>query len=196
MPDKSTDRAKEEQKRLGNVVAFFKNAETKYPELAQQLPALLSGILARNSFDPSALIKNESNINGGLAYLGSWLSQTGFEGFNVYDLSLYDIGIQTGAPLKVPLPSRNDFFAKSKVDPANHQQLQDAMVDLSRTIGLALEVGYKPKQVLGALFIQSTARVGDERAETSLPTREMLIKASGNKLSEVNQILNRWVQGK
>jgi hypothetical protein len=194
MPDHNLDRAKEAQLRFSRVAGFLKSAESKYPGLAQELPNMLSGLLGNTSFDPQLMVQNEGYIPGGFAFLGSWLKQNGFGGFEVNSLSLYDQGIKAGAPLKVQLPNRNEFFAKSAVAPENWTQLQNAMVDLSQTVGQALEIGYKPKQVVAALFIQSTAAVGDERPETSIPTREMLIKASGNKLSQVNQILNRWVK--
>lgn len=186
----------EAPRRFANVVGFLKNAETKYPDLAGQLPGLLSRMLGGQTFDPQLMVQNESFVAGGAAALGYWLSLKGFGGFEVKGLGLADIAVKTTAGVVLSQITRDQFFADSGVDRKHHQQLQDAMVDLSGTIGQALEVGYKPKQVVAALFIQSTAAVGDERSETSLPTRDMLIKASGGKLPQVNQILNRWVQGK
>ena len=127
--------------------------------------------------------------------MGNWLTKTGFGGFEVKGLGMTDVGIKTAIELSGKLPSRNLFFSQSGIQPNNWAQLQRAMEDLSRIVGGALEVGYAPKQILAALFIQSTAKPGDERPETSLSTRDMLIKASGNRLSELNQILNRWVRG-
>jgi len=142
------------------------------------------------------MTENEDFITGGLAAMGYWLKQGGFEGFEVKDLNLIDIGVKIGIGVSGKLPLRSEFFARSGVRREYQQQLQDAMVDLSRVVGQALEVGYKPKQVVAALFIQSTAPFGDERAETSLPTRDMLNRTSGNNLAGINQILNRWIRGK
>ena len=70
------------------------------------------------------------------------------------------------------------------------------MVDFSGRISEALEIGYTSRQVVAALFIESTVKPGEERTNTSVLTREMLNKASGGQLPKVNQILNSWVQGK
>jgi hypothetical protein len=187
--------ATETQRRFNHTLGFLKNVETKYPELSRHLPCLLSKLLGDKSFDPSEMIQNEGNINGGLAYLGSWLNQSGFGGFEVKDLSLTDMAVKAGASLKIRLPVRDEFFTQSGVHQNDWLELQGVMEDLSKTVGGMLEIGYQPKQVIAALFIQSTAAQGNERPETSLPTRDMLIKVSGNQLGQVNQILNRWMQG-
>jgi len=197
MPSKDIPR-EEQQRRFKKVVGFLKDAEAKYPEVAKKLPDLLGGALGGQSFDPKLMVENEGFVDGGFAALGHWLKNNGFQGFEVGNLGLADVAVKmtAGALLVNTLHARDQFFAESGFGKGQYQELQNAMVDLSKTVGEALEVNYRPKQVLAALFIQSTAAIGDERAETSLPTREMLIKASGNNLAGVNQVLNRWVQGK
>lgn len=186
----------EAQLRFKSVSGFLKNAEKKYPQLSQQLPTLLSSMLGDKSFDPNLMVNNEDKINGGFAALGEWLRDAGFIGFEVKNLGIFDIGIKTGAKALANFPPRDTFFKKSGIDSSNWQQLQDAMVDLSKVVREALEVGYKPKQIISGLFIESTAKVGDERENTSLATREMLTRVSGNRLPQVNAILNKWLQNK
>ncbi len=187
--------AVERQRRFDFALGFLKAAEVKYPHLAQRLPSMLSDMLGSHTFDPQLMIQNEKYINGGLAFLGEWLSRAGFGGFQVKNLGIVDSGVKVAAGSVASLPNRDQFFSQSGISSEYWQQLQDAMEDLSFVIDQSLEVGYQPKQILATLFIQSTAALGNERPETSIPTRDMLIKASGNQLGQVNQILNRWVQG-
>lgn len=200
-PDRDQLRKQEQSRRIGNVLGFIKQAETKYPNLSAQLPDILLGLLGSKEMNPDELSKNEGFINAGVKVMGDWLSTCGFKGF-VLQLGLTDQVKEAGVRAKIAfetggsLPDRNSFFRSSGVPSEHWAEIQNALVDLSATIREALEIGYQPKQVVAALFIESTARPGDERLNTSLATREMLNRASGGQLSRVNQILNNWMQGK
>ena len=186
---------KEQGRRFNNVVGFIKQAETRYPNLTKQLPNLLSKMLGSQTFNPQLMEQNAGNVAIGAAVLGDWLQNSGFVGFKV-NLSTVD-SFKTGAAKAfVSLPTRDSFFQTSGVPRDSWQEMQNAMVDFSGRISEALEIGYTPRQVVAALFIESTVKPGEERTNTSVLTREMLNKASGGQLPKVNQILNSWVQGK
>ena len=175
----------------------MKNSETKYPKLALQFPNLLSKMLGDKAFDPNLMIQNEGNLPVRVAILGEWLSESGFGGFNIdlgFGGNLSKKGLKLTASAMGILPDRDTFFRITGVDRENWGDIQKAMVDFSKVVKEALDVGYSPKKVVAALFIESTAKNGDERPNTSIQTRSVLEMASGGQLNKVNQILNQWLQ--
>jgi hypothetical protein len=199
-PDQD-QRRKEQSRRIENVMGFIKQAETKYPNLSSSLPGLLLGLLGSNKLDPEELIRKQGLIGDGIAVMGNWLATNGFVGFRVEmgfggELRLGAARAAIEFANKGPLPDRSNFFKGCGVPPEHLGEVQNALVDLSSSVGEALAIGYTPKQVLSALFIESTARVGDERPNTSLVTREVLNNASGGQLLRLNQIMNAWMQGR
>lgn len=153
-------------------------------------------MLEKQTFNPELMVKGEDYIRGGIAALGEWLARSGFEGYSVQKLDPIDLTAKAAIENSGAFPSRDEFFAKSGVSKENWPELQNVLVDLSRAVRGALGVGYQAKQIVAFLFIQSTVAYGDERPETSIPTREMLKKASGGKLQQVNMVLNSWGVGK
>lgn len=181
-------RAKEIQRRWGNAYNFLPKVEKNHPLLAKQLPGLLTRLVGENTFDPRLMRQYESWVGIGMGVLGDWLAEAGFEGFQHGNTVAKSI-----AKLKVEMPNRDTFFRTSGIDPLLWTELQTAMVEFSRTIGQALEVGYTPKQIVGGIFLTSTSEQANAGGSSLM--REQLRKLSGNRLGEVNVILDRWMQG-